>query len=271
VYGPGPIPIIFPVVSASEDGAVSFSATDLLRWSEALSGIARTGLGFSDNIYERERFEEVLKVAADIRYAALRRENPAEVFEQWLGLVQDGVAGYVTPKVAIGAVVGNDHGELLLIRRSDNGMWLYPTGWADIGYSASEVAVKEVLEETGIEAEPVRLIAVFDSARLRGPGAPGYSWYSVIFHLRAVGGTLQPHPAETRGAGWFARDNLPVPMFAAQRWLDLAFRAIRGEVDPVFFDPPRAEVWRRVPSGDEGHRDESQRDESQRDDGSDAR
>jgi hypothetical protein len=43
------------------------SKQDLLRWSEALAGIARTGLGFTENQYERERFEEVLAVAADIR------------------------------------------------------------------------------------------------------------------------------------------------------------------------------------------------------------
>ncbi|MGZ7003958.1 MAG: NUDIX hydrolase N-terminal domain-containing protein, partial [Acidimicrobiales bacterium] len=42
---------------------------DLVRWSEALAGIARTGLGFTENLYERERFEEVLAVAADMRVA----------------------------------------------------------------------------------------------------------------------------------------------------------------------------------------------------------
>src|SRR3712207_7793138 len=63
-------------------------------------------------------------------------------------------AGYVTPKVAVGAVVGNDDGEILLVQRADSGVWLYPTGWADIGYSPAEVAVKEVLEETGITCEP---------------------------------------------------------------------------------------------------------------------
>src|SRR5205823_9726511 len=46
------------------------SPRDLIRWSESLSAIARTGLGFTENLYERERFEEVLKVAADIRVAA---------------------------------------------------------------------------------------------------------------------------------------------------------------------------------------------------------
>ena len=74
--------------------------------------------------------------------------------------------GYVTPKVAVAAIVGNDAGEILLTQRADSGIWLYPVGWADVGYSPSEVAVKEVYEETGIEVEPVSLIAVLDGLRL---------------------------------------------------------------------------------------------------------
>src|SRR3979409_2459870 len=127
------------------------SAQDLLRWSEALSGIARTGLGFTQSLYEQERFEEILKVAADIRVMAGHELATEALVEEWLRAVGEGVGGYVTPKVAVGAVVGNDAGELLLIQRGDSGIWLYPTGWADVGYSASEVAVKEVKEETGVD------------------------------------------------------------------------------------------------------------------------
>src|SRR2546429_1677524 len=84
------------------------SSRDLIRWSESLSAIARTGLGFTENLYERERFEEVLKVAADVRVAASAEGDAATVVQEWLDVVGDGVAGYVTPKVAVGAVVGND-------------------------------------------------------------------------------------------------------------------------------------------------------------------
>ncbi len=57
---------------------------ELLRWSEALAGIARTGLGFTDSLYERERYEEVLQIAADIR-ARVGDEPDREVrFEEWL-------------------------------------------------------------------------------------------------------------------------------------------------------------------------------------------
>ncbi len=222
------------------------SARDLLRWSEALSGIARTGLGFTQSLYERERFEEVLKVAADMRVSA-GHELEAEALEaEWFSLVGDGVAGYVTPKVAVGAVVGNDRGELLLVQRGDSGVWLYPTGWADVGYSASEVAVKEVREETGIDAKPLRILAVLDGLRLGFTSVP---LYSVVFHCQAVGGTLAAHPLECRDVGWFREDVLPSPLAGAERWVPTAFAAIRGEPVEVLFDEPRAPVWREEQAG----------------------
>jgi ADP-ribose pyrophosphatase YjhB (NUDIX family) len=217
------------------------NAHELLRWSEALSGIARTGLGFSDNLYERERFEEVLKVAADIRVAAGLELEAEVLVQEWLRTVGHGVPGYVTPKVAVGAVVGNDQGQLLLIQRADSGVWLYPTGWADVGYSASEVAAKEVLEETGIEVEPLRLIAVLDGLRLGFTSVP---LYSLVFHCRAVGGTLERHPLETRDVGWFSEDQLPTPLAGSARWRPAAFAAIRGEPIDVVFDRPRKPPWR---------------------------
>jgi ADP-ribose pyrophosphatase YjhB (NUDIX family) len=211
------------------------AAHDLLRWSEALSGIARTGLGFTESLYERERFEEVLKVAADIRVAAGHELEAEVLVEEWLKAVGDGVAGYVTPKVAVGAVVGNDKGEMLLVQRADSGVWLYPTGWADIGYSASEVAVKEVGEETGIEIEVIRLIAVLDGLRLGFTRVP---LYSLVFHCRALGGALEAHPLEC------AEDALPSPLAGAERWGPTAFGAIRGEPVDVLFDAPRSPMWR---------------------------
>jgi ADP-ribose pyrophosphatase YjhB (NUDIX family) len=216
-------------------------ADDLLRWSETLAGIARTALGFTENLYERERFEEVLRVAADMRVAAGHQLHPDALAQEWLELVGDGVVGYVTPKVAIGAVVGNEAGEILLVQRSDSGSWLYPTGWADVGYSPSEVAIKEVWEETGMEVEPERLIAVHDGLRL---GFTRIPLYSLVFHCRLVGGNLRRHPLECTDVGWFAEDVLPTPLAGGDRWRERAFRAIRGEALDASFDPPRRPLWR---------------------------
>ncbi len=217
------------------------SAHDLLRWSETLAAIARTGLGFTQSLYERERFEEVLKVAADIRVAAGHELESEVLVEEWMKIVGDGVAGYVTPKVACGAIVGNEKGEILLVQRADSGIWLYPTGWADVGYSPSEVVVKEVEEETGIHCEPVRLLMVQDLLRMGFTRIPAYS---LVFFCRMTGGELTAHPLECADVGFFAEDDLPSPTAGASRWAGPAFAAIRGESADTLFDPPRSPTWR---------------------------
>lgn len=218
----------------------SLDERDLLRWSETLSAIARTGLGFTQNLYERERFEEVLAVAAEIRAATAWAHDPVEAVQEWMKTVGEGIPGYVTPKATVGAVVANDEGELLLVQRSDSGVWLYPTGWADVGYSASEVAVKEVKEETGIDCEVVRLIAVLDGLRR---GFTRIPMYSLVFLCQATGGDLRPHPLECADVGFFAEDALPSPLAGGESWAPLAFGAIRGTVVDTHFDPPRDPLW----------------------------
>jgi ADP-ribose pyrophosphatase YjhB (NUDIX family) len=217
---------------------------DLIRWSEALSGIARTGLGFTQSLYERERFEEVLAVAGDIRAAAeADADLDAEHYvDEWMKGVGKGIAGYVTPKVAVGAVVHNDQGEILLVQRADSGLWLYPTGWADVGYSASEIAVKEVREETGIVCEPERLIALLDGLRLGFTQVP---LYSLVFLCRMVSGSLSAHPLETSDVGWFAEEALPSPVAGIDQWGKHAFASIRGDDVDVLYDEPRDDPWER--------------------------
>jgi len=216
------------------------SEAQLLRWAEALAGIARTGLGFTESLYERERFEEVLAVAGDIRHAADAETDRDEIIQEWLKGVGKGVPGYVTPKVAVGAVVGNDAGEILLVQRADSGVWLYPTGWADVGYSASEVAVKEVAEETGIHCEVQGLMAVLDGFRAGFTRVP---LYSLVFACRSLGGELRAHPLETSAVGWFGRDSLPSPLASYDLWGEMAFAAIDGHPSPVWFDQVREPPW----------------------------
>ena len=219
----------------------AIAASDLLRWAETLSAIARTGLGFTQSLYEQERFEEVLKVASDIRAAAIDEAESEALYEEWLSTVGEGVAGYVTPKVAVAAIVANDAGEILLTQRADSGIWLYPVGWADVGYSPSEIAIKEVYEETGIEVEVESLITVLDGLRL---GFARIPMYSLVFHCRMIGGELRGHPLETRAVGFYPRDALPQPVAGIHRWGELAFRAIDGETFPADFDLPRTPPWR---------------------------
>jgi hypothetical protein len=205
---------------------------DLIRWSETLAAIARTGMGFTQSLYEKERYEEILKVAADIKGAAdealeVRREQDHFV-QEWMESVGEGVPGYVTPKVAIGCIVGNDR------------------GWADVGYSPAEVAIKEVHEETGIIAEPASLMGVVDGMRM---GFSRFGMYMLLFHMNAVGGELNGHPLETGDVGWFAADELPSPLAGVQWWGPMAFDAINGVKSHATFDSPRDQMWRGEPEG----------------------
>jgi ADP-ribose pyrophosphatase YjhB (NUDIX family) len=225
------------------------STRTLLRWAESLAATARTGLAFTENLYERERFEEILKVAADIRFVAEGTphglKDEAGLVQEWMASVGKGIPGYVTPKVAVGAIVGNDQGNLLLVKRSDSGAWLYPTGWCDVGYSAAEVVVKEVKEETGIDVEPLRLIMVLDGLRL---GFSRIPLYSLVFHCQPIGGRLDAHPLECLEVGWFGQGALPSPLVGYERWGEHVFATLRGECRDVLYDSVREPLWRGVPA-----------------------
>ena len=110
-----------------------------------------------------------------------------------------------------------------------------------MGYSAAEVVVKEVEEETGILVEPVRLIAVLDGLRLGFTRVP---LYSLLFYCRAVGGSLTPHPLECSDVGWFRRDTMPSPIVGSERWADIVFAALAGEHRDVLYDSVRQPMWR---------------------------
>ena len=191
----------------------------------------------------------MLNVAADIKAAANEALEDIEIsreqdhfVQEWLESVGVGVPGYVTPKVAIGAVVGNDDGQLLLVQRADSGIWLYPTGWADVGYSPAEVAVKEVFEETGVECVPERVLAVIDGQRM---GFSRFGMYMLVFLCRAVGGDLRrPSARDAATSAGSGRTTFRTPRPATQWWAPMAFAAINGEVFPTRFDEVRSPVWR---------------------------
>lgn len=206
-------------------------------------------MGFTESLYERERYEEVLHVAGDIKVAARELEDGEAAAREidhfvaeWMESVGEGVPGYVTPKTAVGAIVGNEAGEILLVQRKDSGVWLYPTGWADVGYSPAEVAAKEVHEETGIECTVDALMGVVDGQRM---GFSRFGMYMLLFSCTATGGELTPHPLETGDVGWFARDALPEATAGAAWWGPMAFAAIDGEQSAATFDPVRDDVWRK--------------------------
>ena len=164
--------------------------------------------------------------------------------QEWLENVGEGVPGLRDAEGRDRRHRRQRRGELLLVQRADSGIWLYPTGWADVGYSPAEVAVKEVAEETGIECEPVRR-AVGD--RRPADGLLPLRDVHAAVPLPAIGGELRAHPLETADVGWFGRDELPSDTAgAAVVGADGVRRDRRRGLPDRLRRRPRADVARRL-------------------------
>ena len=120
----------------------------------------------------------------------------------------------------VSAIIRTSEG-VLLQRRSDNGLWGLPGGSVEPGESVSEALVREVMEETGLEVAPVRLVGVYSAPALGQvvtyPDGNVIHYVSSSFECRIVGGTLQPCGVESLELGWFDPRRLPVEMVGMHR------------------------------------------------------
>jgi ADP-ribose pyrophosphatase YjhB (NUDIX family) len=174
---------------------------ELIILAQRIRALSQTGLSFSSNDYEIERCRELIDISD--RIAALVTGLP----EAEIAACYHPVREYVTPKVDIRAVVFDDRGRVLLVREKMDGRWSMPGGWADVGYSPSEVAVKETKEETGLDVQAVRLLAVMDKRCHPHPPGPFYIYkFFILCHV--TGGEFAP-AFDILDRGFFALDALP--------------------------------------------------------------
>lgn len=174
---------------------------DLLNIAKRIRALAQTGLVYVESEYDIDRYKELLDLSN--RMTALISGNEVSVIADSFRVEKD----YVTPKVDVRAVVFNDKDEVLMVQeRADNG-WTLPGGWADVGYSPGEVAVKEVKEETGLDVEPVRLLAVTDKRCHPHPPHTHYV-YKIFILCRLVGGNFTS-AFDILDKGFFAQNALP--------------------------------------------------------------
>lgn len=199
-------------------------------WADKLRDISALGLRFSDSIYDQERYRAVQDIA--MAMLAALTANPVETMEP----LRDTLFSRPTPLSVGDAAVINDRGEILLIRRADNGKWAMPGGGLEVGETPAEGVVREVLEETGVPCEPVTLIGVFDS-RLCGTSSP-HHLYHIVFLCKPSSTQAHrsaSHAHEVVEVGWFAEDSLPDEIDPGHvSRIPEAYRLWKGEVRPYF-------------------------------------
>jgi ADP-ribose pyrophosphatase YjhB (NUDIX family) len=172
--------------------------------ADEMRGMANLGGYFAQNVYEIERADRIMELAA--RIAALAgNTSQAEVQPLF-----DRDAWFrVSPAIGVEAAVFNAQSEILLIQRRDNGHWAIPGGVAEIGRSLAESALLELWEEAGLRGRVERLLGMFDG-RMWGSRVTVHIVH-MIFLVQCD--DLRPTPGlETLDARFFPRDQIPAPL-----------------------------------------------------------
>lgn len=149
---------------------------------EELHTIARNGLAYTENVYDRERYERLLELSCG-HYAEMLEIPSAEVKEKLSHEL-----GHITPKLGSDAAIFNEAGEVLLMDRADGRGWCLPCGWVEPNERPVDTAVRETREETGLEVKVCRLVGVF--SRSADPVSGLHSMSAVVHLCEVVGGEL---------------------------------------------------------------------------------
>jgi ADP-ribose pyrophosphatase YjhB (NUDIX family) len=200
-----------------------------LDWAKQLQSIAQAGLTYSKDVFDLERFELIRNISVDIlaQHTGMERSVIKDLFAS--------ETGYATPKVDIRAVVFKDD-KILMVRENSDGNWALPGGWADIGLTPSEVAVKEVKEESGYDVKPLKLVAVTDQKRHPHPPT-AYHIYKLFIQCEIIGGQASKG-IETSEVKFFAENELP-PLSTARNTktqIEMLFKYLKNPHETIYFD-----------------------------------
>jgi ADP-ribose pyrophosphatase YjhB (NUDIX family) len=197
---------------------------DWLAAAERLRAMAQTGLSYSRDRFDQQRYRELEQISHDMLAGLLSSTPPA--IRELYALEK----GYPTPKVDVRTAVFSE-GRILLVKEWLDGAWTMPGGWADEHDSPREAAERECREESGYEVRVQRLIALRDRRRHAYQPRHLGGIYKLLFLGEVTGGEAQVSD-ETTDVGFFALDALP-PLSLARTLPEDIELAHRYCVDPA--------------------------------------
>lgn len=180
------------------------SAMSTLDHARKLLALAQNGLHFAKDPYDRERYEEIARIASQL-LAAGSGAAPEVILELWR---KD--EGYVTPKIEVrGAIFrgSSARAEVLLVRETIDGRWTLPGGWVEVNEGPRQAIEKEIAQESGYNARVVKLAAVYDRHRHGHPPSLFHTWK--LFFICEITGGEPALSLETDGVEFFALAALP--------------------------------------------------------------
>lgn len=177
--------------------------TPILKWARLLKSWSQTGLQYSKNPYDRERYADLAELAAEM--IATQYAIEVEPVRDMLSRE----TGPGTPKVDVRGVVFRDDKILMVREVNDHHRWTLPGGWADVNETPSQATVREVYEESGFETRAVKLLALFDKHKGDHDHPPDIFYIYKLYFLCEITGGEPKQSLETSAVGFFAEDALP--------------------------------------------------------------
>jgi ADP-ribose pyrophosphatase YjhB (NUDIX family) len=188
---------------------------DILPFLDELQTMARNGLTYATNPYDKERYTRLLELVGNY-YGKILDVPPDEVKQRFAKEL-----GYITPKVGAEAAVFDETDKILLVLRADDEQWCLPCGWVEPGESPAQTAVRETKEETNLEAHVLQLVDVF--TRLPNVGFGPHTAVAVTYLCEVVGRKLQISH-ESLGARYWTIEEVPAWHELHEQYARAAFK-----------------------------------------------
>ena len=208
---------------------MSINQDTLYQAIDKLRAVATTGLYYARTEYDKERYQQVLSIALGL-FAALEGRPFEEVQREF---VEDNWL-HMSPAAGAEAVIVHEE-KIMLIKRSDNGLWAVPGGLVEVGETLAGAAQRELWEETGIRGQVTRLLGIFDS-RVWHSKTKAHLYHAIF--LAETTDLLPRTTSEATEVAFFGENNLPELSPGHQHRVPLLFRILRGEIPAPYFDMP---------------------------------
>ena len=172
--------------------------SDFVKYLQRMIAITDTGLTFTKDPFDRERYEDLRSLLSEMLNQGLDIDSE-EVTE-----VLKPTFAYATPLMDVRAWIVEDE-KICLVRGQGENDWALPGGFGEVGYSPTENILKEIEEETGFTAKAERLLAVFDTNRFQ---LQSKQYAKFVFECKLLDGQFQENQ-EIADLQFFAIDQLP--------------------------------------------------------------
>ncbi len=200
-----------------------------MRLAIEIQSLAQAGLAYTDNVYDRERYDRLREIAA---------EMISDKTDMSLDKVKNlfcNETGYQTPKIDTRAAIFQN--DKILLVHEKNGTWALPGGWCDVLESVKTNTIKEVKEETGLDVNAVKLIAVQDRNKHNLP-VYAYGVCKAFVLCELIGGAFVEN-SETTGYEYFSLADLPDCLAeekTTREQIEMCFAARTNSNWQTFFD-----------------------------------